>query len=147
MTQVFSIVDSDPTYCVATTTSTSSAPSTSSTSSGSGSGSVSSGDLSVRLISIRLLICLLNPVSYGRVVLSLRILQSSSPSHIGAIVGGTIGGVLALLLLGGAAWWVLKSRRERKQQTMEFGIKMGQRMKGAQGAVGPADAKVKVDGV
>ncbi|KZP10800.1 hypothetical protein FIBSPDRAFT_962787 [Athelia psychrophila] len=68
--EVFSIIDSTATYCVATTTSTSSAPSTPST----GSGSVSSGDL-----------------------------LTSSPSHVGAIIGGTIGGVLALLLLIGAA--------------------------------------------
>ena len=63
-----------------------------------------------------------------------------------AIVGGVIGGVLAIFLaLLAVGCWVWKVRRDTKQKTVEFGIKMGHRMSmnGTQATLGPATVKIE----
>ncbi|KAF7973116.1 hypothetical protein HWV62_16236 [Athelia sp. TMB] len=57
---------------------------------------------------------------------------SSTGSHLGAILGATLGTLLVLLVASGAALWVYKTRRERRQKTMQFGMKITQRIPQAQ---------------
>lgn len=37
--------------------------------------------------------------------------ETNAGSHTGAIAGGTVGGILALLIVAGLAWWLLRRRR------------------------------------
>ncbi|KZP13256.1 hypothetical protein FIBSPDRAFT_136088 [Athelia psychrophila] len=51
---------------------------------------------------------------------------SSTSSHLGTIIGSTLGALIFLLLASGAALWVYKARRERRRQTTQFGMKVTQ---------------------
>ncbi|KZP13254.1 hypothetical protein FIBSPDRAFT_869386 [Athelia psychrophila] len=53
---------------------------------------------------------------------------SSTSSHLGTIIGSTIGALIFVLLVSGAALWVYKGRRDRRRQTAQFGMKVTQRM-------------------
>ncbi|KAF7968328.1 hypothetical protein HWV62_30987 [Athelia sp. TMB] len=73
-------------------------------------------------------------------------LSTPSPSHIKAIVGGVIGGVMAIILaLLALGCWFWKLRRDTRRKTVEFGIKMGHRMSmnGTQATLGPAAVKME----
>jgi len=73
-------------------------------------------------------------------------LATSSPSRIKQIIGGVIGGVLAIVLaLLGVGYWMWKVRRDTRQKTVEFSIKMGHRMSinGTQATLGPAEVKME----
>lgn len=112
ISQPFSIVENDATYCTATSSSSVSSPAAIPTSSATPSGSIA---------------------------------LTSSPSHIKEIIGGAIGGVLAVLIIGGVAWWVRKTRRETRQRTVEFGMMMSHRISiSTQPTLFPTDLKKEV---
>ncbi|KAF7973105.1 hypothetical protein HWV62_16214 [Athelia sp. TMB] len=53
---------------------------------------------------------------------------SKSHSDTGAIIGGTIAGVIFVLLIGAAGMWLRKRRRDRRQATMAYGLRLRNRL-------------------
>jgi hypothetical protein len=55
-------------------------------------------------------------------------LSTSAHSNTAAIIGGTIAGVLALLIIAGVSMWLRKRRRDTRQETLAYALRLQDRM-------------------